>query len=260
MKIKKNASAPLEPGTDANVTISNKIIGEDGQKVNAKRKTAGQKRLADRKRVFATVVYPESAPEDWKERLNQVHVAALVSPLHDKDVNPDGEFKKAHYHVMLIFESPKDFESQVKPIFDSIGGVGRETVNSMRGYARYLCHLDNPEKFQYNTADVLQLSGADYAEIIRLPTDDSKMLIELFGYIRTNQIYSLAELIDLCAVNNRDWFNMITMSRAYIVDKYIKSLMWEQDAMYVRRDDRQVKVDPETGEVVLKDTEDKNSD
>ena len=83
------------------------------------------------------------------DKLDQLHVAALISPLHDKDTNPSGEPKKPHYHVLLMFEGVKDYETQVKPIFAEIGGVGREMVNSARGYARYLCHLDNPEKAQY---------------------------------------------------------------------------------------------------------------
>ena len=49
-----------------------------------------KKRAGTRTRNFATVVYLESAPADWMERLDQHHIAALVSPLHDKDKNPSG--------------------------------------------------------------------------------------------------------------------------------------------------------------------------
>ncbi|MDU2191324.1 MAG: Rep family protein, partial [Klebsiella pneumoniae] len=41
---------------------------------------------AGRTRNFTTIVYPESAPENWLEILQQLFVPALVSPLHDKDV------------------------------------------------------------------------------------------------------------------------------------------------------------------------------
>ena len=75
----------------------------------------------------------------------------------------------------------KNFETQVKPIFDDIGGVGREMVNSARGYARYLCHLDNPEKAQYDPAEVRCMGGADYYGITNLPTDDIKMLGEIMS-------------------------------------------------------------------------------
>lgn len=49
-----------------------------------------QKKADMRSRIFATVVYPESAPEDWMERLEQSHVAAMVSPIHDRDTLPTG--------------------------------------------------------------------------------------------------------------------------------------------------------------------------
>ena len=76
-----------------------------------------------RKRNFATVIYPESAPENWREILAGYFVPAFVSPLHDKDVNATGDPKKAHHHVMVMFEGKKSDE-QVKTMFDSIGGVG----------------------------------------------------------------------------------------------------------------------------------------
>ena len=170
------------------------------------------------------------------ERLDQCHVAALVSPLHDRDTNPSGEPKKPHYHVLLMFESPADYESKVAPIFAEIGAVGRETVNSARGYARYLCHLDNPEKAQYSPSEVRCMGGANFYAVTNLPTDDIEMLGEVFSFIREQGIYSLAELMDLTQIHHPDWFYMIVMSRCYVIDKYIKSLAWEQETgMSVQR-------------------------
>lgn len=201
---------------------------------NSKTSTRGRGRT----RNFATVVYPESAPENWRDVISDMHVAALISPLHDKDVNPDGTQKKPHYHVMFIFESVKEYETQVKPMFEKIGGVGREEINSARGYARYLCHMDNPEKYQYDPAEVTSMGGADFNAITHLPTDDIKTLQEIFRYIRTNEIYSLAELLDITAVNNPEWFTLIAMNRTYTIDKYIKSCTWEKESGYVRTSDR----------------------
>lgn len=206
-----------------------------------------------RTRNYATVVYPESAPENWKEYLSELHIPLFISPLHDKDINPDGEMKKPHYHVLFMFNSVKSWE-QIKPIFEAIGGVGREVVNSARGYARYLCHLDNPEKAQYDTNNVIVFGGADYATVIHLPTDDIKMLKEIYDYIRINQIYSLAQFLDICAVINDDWFSLVSMSKGYIVDKYIKSLTWEDEHGYIRKP----VVDPQTGEMIDSNIESEN--
>lgn len=221
---------------------------------NSEKKKEAQKRAdekrAGRTRNFATVVYPESAPPDWIDLLDELHIAALISPLHDKDTNPNGEQKKPHYHVLLMFESPVDFESKVKPIFEKIGSVGRESVNSCRGYARYLCHLDNPEKAQYEPSDVRCMGGADYYAITNLPTDNMKVLGEIFAYIQDNEIYSLAELISLSQIYHPEWFSLIAMSKCYVVDKFIKSLEWERSTGYIRKANRNPKCDEETGEVI----------
>ena len=210
---------------------------------------------AGRTRNFATVVYPESAPADWLDKLDAYHVAALVSPLHDRDTNPSGEIKKPHYHVLLLFDGPKEFETQIKPIFDEIGGVGRETVASARGYARYLCHLDNPEKAQYDPADVRSFGGANYFDITNLPTDDVKLLAEMMQFIREAEIYSFAEFLEVCQIHNPQWFSVAALSRGWVIKEYIKSLTWERDTGYTRAADRAAAaaaagVDPRTGEVV----------
>ena len=103
-----------------------------------------------RARNYACVVYPDSAPTNWQDILSGHCVPAFISPLHDKDFNVTGEPKKPHYHVVLMFDGKKSV-NQVTEIFQSFGGVGCEVVKSIRGYSRYLCHLDNPEKAQYNT-------------------------------------------------------------------------------------------------------------
>ena len=35
--------------------------------------------------------------------------------------------------------------------------------------------------------------------------------------------------MDLTQIHHPDWFYMIVMSRCYVIDKYIKSLAWEQE-------------------------------
>lgn len=69
-----------------------------------------------RTRNYATVVYPESAVEGWQDILVDQFVPAFISPLHDLDVNPDGEAKKPHYHVIVMFEGVKTRE-QVEQLF-----------------------------------------------------------------------------------------------------------------------------------------------
>lgn len=183
--------------------------------------------MADtRYRNWATVLYPESAKENWKEQLEQLKVPILISPLHDQDINPGGEKKKPHYHILFAYEGKKSRE-QICDITDSIGAVGQEIVQSLRGYARYLCHMDNPEKHRYSEGDVTCLSGADYASIIGLAIDKYNAIAEMQDFIEEHTIRSFCELAKYARNYRMDWFRILCDSGAYYIREYIKSYTWE---------------------------------
>ena len=184
-----------------------------------------EKTVSRRYRNYATVVYPDSAPENWQAILSDQLVPAFISPLHDMDTNPDGEIKKSHWHVMLVYEAPKSTD-QANDIIKSISGVGCEVVQSLRGYARYLCHLDNPEKHQYPPEDVKALCGADYSSVIGLPTDKYKAIKEMMEYIRQNEIYSYSDLLDYCSIEHFDWFRVLCDNGTVVIKEYLKSRSW----------------------------------
>ena len=70
-----------------------------------------------KKRNWAFVLYPESAPADWREQLQKTGLQCAISPLHDKDMNPDNTPKKPHYHVILTYSGPTSY-NVVKALTD----------------------------------------------------------------------------------------------------------------------------------------------
>lgn len=196
-----------------------------------------------RTRNFATVVYPESAPENWEDILTQQFVPAFVSPLHDQDINPGGEAKKSHYHVLIMFDGVKTSE-QAQSIFTLIGGVGCEVVQSIRGYARYLCHLDNPEKAQYNVDNVKSLCGADYASTIGLATDKYKALGEMQDFCERYNVVSFYLLSKYARIHRSDWYRILCDCGSVYMREYLKSKQWSQEH------EMNEIIDLETGEVL----------
>lgn len=180
-----------------------------------------------RTRNFATVVYPDSAPENWQEILSDQHVPAFISPLHDQDINPGGEAKKPHYHVMIMYENVKTKE-QAQAVFQLIGGVGLEVVQTIRGYARYLCHLDNPEKVQYSKEEVRCLAGADYLGVIGLPIDKHKAIGDMMDFCKKYQVYSFAQLSFYAKESRYDWFRILCDSGSIFMKEFLKTLRWEE--------------------------------
>lgn len=184
------------------------------------------KRGVSRTRNYATVVYLDSCPENWVDIIENEKVPVFISPLHDNDINVNGEDKKAHYHILVMFDSVKTQE-QAKAFFEKFGGVGCEVVNSLRAYARYLCHLDNPEKAQYKIDDVVQFGGADYITCISCSSDKQKAIREMIVYIEENDITCFADLALWSSQNKSDWFDCLINSGAYFVKEYIKSRTWK---------------------------------
>lgn len=184
-----------------------------------------EKNATKRTRNFATVVYPESAPENWQAILSEQFVPAFISPLHDKDINPGGESKKPHHHVMIMFDSVKTRE-QAQDIFNLIGGVGCEVVQSFRGYARYLCHLDNPEKAQYDVETVRSMCGADYTGAIGLVTDKYKAIGEIIDFCIDQDVYSFSDLLEYARMERFDWFRVLCDNGTVVVKEYLKSRSW----------------------------------
>lgn len=174
-----------------------------------------------RTRIYATIVYPESAPEDWLDKLKSECVPAFVSPLHDQDINPDGEIKKPHYHVMVMFDGVKTIQQwdDFKSLF---GGVGNEIVQSKRGYARYLCHLDNPEKYRYNVDDVICIAGADYPDVISRDSDKYATIRQMINFVRNNHITSYTDLMDHAMEFEPDWYRALCDNSSFVINTYIQ--------------------------------------
>lgn len=179
---------------------------------------------AKRGRNFATIIYPESAPSNFKDIINSWHIDAYLSPLHDKDCDDDGEIKKAHYHLLFRFEGCKS-ESQVKEYIDSICGVGVEFVSSFRLYGRYLCHLDEDEneKYHYKPSDVWTTSSTPYDDLIKTSSDALDVLFDIMDFIDAYDYYIYADLLRYCRFNNPAWFKLLCSGYTLVITSYLKS-------------------------------------
>lgn len=151
-----------------------------------------------KKRNWAFVLYPESAPADWREQLAKSGVQCAVSPLHDKDVDPTGEPKKPHYHVILVYGNPTTYNNVKSFTVGQLGQTIPQPLEQVRGYYRYLTHEDNPEKAQYSKADIQTINGfaiQDFVELTRSET--SKITREIVQLIRDNNITEYSVLMNI---------------------------------------------------------------
>ena len=181
--------------------------------------------MASRNRGFAFVLYPESAPENWREIIDGFHVQWAESPLHEFDVNETGEVKKPHWHIVLNFDSVKSLD-QVKRLIEPLNGTIPIPLNSVRGMVRYFAHLDNPEKYQYPVDQIIGHGGMDVADLLRLSASARYAAIrKMCQYCKENNVVEFYELMDYAMAERfEDWFPLLCDNSAYIVNQYIKSI------------------------------------
>ena len=183
--------------------------------------------MIEKSRNWAFVMYPDSAPDNWFEVLSGLAMKILVSPLHDSDVNADGEIKKAHWHVLLIFDGGVT-QKRANQISELVSGTVCQKCASLRGYARYLCHMDNPEKAQYSQREVLCLGDVDYLELVSSVADVDSAVMQIEDWIDENQCISYAALCRYCRRERPDWYRLLRTRCTVHITQYLKSCAYER--------------------------------
>lgn len=80
--------------------------------------------------------------------------------LHDKDVNEDGSLRSPHFHILCTFVQNKSFNSVASLVVSSQNTFVQQLLDVGGAFA-YLTHQNNPEKFQYNSDDLVS-DNLDY--------------------------------------------------------------------------------------------------
>lgn len=195
-----------------------------------------------KKRNWTFVLYPESAPSDWEEQLKLSGLMSAISPLHDKDINPTGEPKKAHHHILLVYSGPTTY-SAVSKFTASMNATIPQPLESVRGMYRYFSHKDNPEKAQYNESDIRTINGFNIADLVELTKSEvNEIKTKVLQLVREMDIVEYSDLVDFLidnemlveydvAVNNTFFFNSYITSRR-------NSFAWAKD--YAERKRREL--------------------
>jgi len=176
-----------------------------------------------KKRNWVFVGYPESLPSDWKQKLTETGLQIAISPLHDRDINPTGEPKKPHYHFIACYSGPTSY-SVVKSLTDSLNCPIPQALEQVKGYYRYLIHLDNPEKAQYDEKSIQTINGfniLDFSDLTKSEVQNIKLKLQ--SLIRELNLYEYSDFIDFLADNEMFTEYEIASTNTYFFEKYICS-------------------------------------
>lgn len=211
---------------------------------------------------------PENIPEDLVDHsqdlfdfLLDLKIESCVSPMHCFDMDL-GKYKDPHYHVVITLgsggkKSVQQWFNLLEPILDHVGIAPfhkgdsdlesvvkvwnrHNKVNRMRTLLRYFKHLDNPEKFQYSD-DLKCFGGFDIQNALYSQTDLYIICREMKTWIRANNCYNFADLVDYCDFYDLEWSNAL-MSREISthIFQYQKSLLYRETGAQDKKIDKLV--------------------
>ena len=143
------------------------------------------------------VFYEDQCPE-WREELDELGMPTLVSPSHDADEwterdekkNPKhkaGTLKEPHRHLLAMYDNPVSYDQVVKD-FAFLKSKNVKYVKSLPAMARYLTHMDSPDKAQYDPEGVCEFGGADWRDLCATTSDKHLALREMRAFIRENNV------------------------------------------------------------------------
>lgn len=174
-------------------------------------------------------MYPESAPENWREILSEYSAPYAVSPIHDKDINPDGQPKKPHWHVTIAHQSKKSYD-QVCEITSRLNATIPQKVANMVGNIRYMIHKDNPEKAQYEKSDIITGCGFDIENYLsRTKTESRTIMREIYAFIRESDINEFCDLMDYAFDNEPEWFDYLVDGHSIMLAALFQSRRGKRD-------------------------------
>lgn len=197
-------------------------------------------------RAWVGIVYPDSAPKNWRDLIDDLHVQWAHSPLHDQDVNVAAEggpeLKKPHYHVLVYWDGPTTYNVAAALFKKTLNSVSPQKCESVRGAVRYFVHMDNPEKVQYSVSDIRSFGGFDIDSMLK-PGESfySECLAQITDYILDNNVVEFSHLVAHSRATNHAWWEccmlrytnaiktLIASNRnAYALKEHMNKLVEEQ--------------------------------
>ena len=196
-----------------------------------------KKNNTKRTRNWTCIVYPDSLPSDWIEKLRNLHINVIISPIHDMDINPGtDERKKPHYHIIFIFDTVKSF-SQVEEISKMLNGTVPMICQSLHGMIRYTIHIDNPEKAQYDKKDIVNIGSYDIEEAFKNSLDRYHAIKDMIQFIKDNNVFEFVDFMDYCSNEHfEDWFKLLCDNSAFVIQSVITSNRHKHRDMMMRGD------------------------
>lgn len=179
--------------------------------------------------IYWGYLYHDSAPDDWEQRIRESGYECVWAT-HDQDVTATGEVKKIHTHVAVNFAHAVPMAT-AKAVLGSFGVLEKSVQyrDKWRAVCRYLIHMDDPDKYQYDPSIVHECGGADWAAAISRTSDKYRVVGAMMDWVddpvnaKPNGCPpQISDLMRYARRENQEWFQALCDNCAVTMREYCK--------------------------------------
>lgn len=176
-----------------------------------------------RSNKWAFLLYQDSASENYLDIFEEMHIPFVLSPWHDKDIDKEtGEFKKAHKHGALFFESLKSYSQVSELLTKKLNTPAHvEIVMSPKGMYDYFTHAENPDKTLYNIEEIESGCGFELDKFL-IEHNSGLFLETVIDVITENDFTEFEDLVRYARFNDNSLLGLI-IERTYFFTKFLDS-------------------------------------
>ena len=202
--------------------------------------TAHDDRIRQQGLWWSFIIYEDSVPDNYIERLKSTGMQVALSPWHDKDswnhdsppmINAEtgelipqgaryktGDRKKCHRHGIVKTDRKCSWREMNRLLQDILHCPYIQKCRSLKGAYEYFLHLNNPEKYQgYFKDEIIKMNG-----FVIEPTKFEQGI--LYDEIITNIIeYQFTKWIEVCMYyHGQPEYMLLLSSRPAIITEVLK--------------------------------------
>lgn len=179
---------------------------------------------------FSGVLYPEHFCDNRnlavKFLKDTFQTQGAISPLHDSDLQDDGQLKKPHWHFVVHFQNQKSL-AVCRKLLEDKGLI--QVCQSLATMCRYFFHLDDDDKFQYQTTDYDTFFNFNFQKQINAFEDFDSKLDTLLMIITINQITTLQDLIIFLQNSEKYHYLLVfTAQKMFFIKEFLKAMNFER--------------------------------
>lgn len=186
-----------------------------------------------RSNKWAFLIYKESAPDNYFNVLEELHVPFVLSPWHDEDIDKKtGQVKKSHKHGAFYFDSLKSYTQVSELVADKLHGPAHvEIIMSPKGMYDYFIHAENSEKALYKIEDIESGCGFDLNKF--LTENNPDLLKQIYEIMRDSQLNEFSDFTDFVAEKHPDLLSFV-FDKSYFFKVYLDSKRYNIEKMKIK--------------------------